>query len=1023
MKSSMSKRLLVAAFIVGFALPARTEPQTRAQLNTQNNSTITTNGHGAITGAIINSMNSAFIQSGGMQNDANSWSGPNTATGPWTFNGAMNFASPPGPRGNLNVGNFASPQDYGCVENGVADCSAAANIAAAITNVTGQKVNVYSRSGQYLYNSPVFLNNGQKFYCDGVGSTFIKINGNFNRTANGAVVLSGRGNTPNAVQDCAFQFAQPADVSTTAAATAVSSSTITVNSISSNVSVGNVVYDRAAIGHIPNQTTVTSISGSGPYTIGVSNLSSVTSGDTIGFAQARNQYETLAAAGTACGVTIGCKYPAAIYSLGGDLYTISDIACITAWDCINGSTGSTVTWAQASVTALSYNTMTGVISLTFGSSPFTNLTAATTANGLLATINGISGTGGLPQGAAPLNGAWPITGTSSGGTVLTLQGPIGLGSLTLAANGALAPQVVGNGGGGLMLHDLQIEALNNGIYVDQHFNPVQITNLQCLNTGSGFTVWGPYGDSTMNCQRLGRVDGLTESNVVSFLSGTTFAATAGNSEDMWVFNGWVEDGGFIIDQTTPNAHTVVINGGSLQAGGFGITETTPILTVTGQLLYANGFQLGDTSSSATTTNPIQVTGGGFNCSNCRLENDGVNAGIVNITGGSLSLFGSQLVNHNASAASVAANGVVTCGTPPMVSQASTGTVNISAGTSFGGGSGAPCGISISVQNASNYVQKLNWGNYILVMNGFLGATDGHLLLGPGKSDTYFPTPGASTVRFKAAGGGGGGGGGSEVTSGTATSGGGGGGGASIHERILRTQDLVTTGIAISVGLGGTHGVGSTTASTAGGNGGAGGNTVLATTGISAFGGGGAAGGQIGAVSAGASAGGWLTAGANTTGSTAGGASLPGAAGAAGAQAGTNTIYDGAGAGSGSSIAGVAFPSGNSLMSGPGGPSGGGVTTAATGNNGGTGACPFEITSATQVGGTSVSPNGGTLANGPSYLPGCAGGGGYGNPLGNGGNGGVSGQTAGGAGGGSTINGNTGGNGSDGGGGYAIIDEY
>lgn len=63
--------------------------QTRSELQTQNNQNITTNGRGAITGAIVNSMNSAIITSDGNLEDTNVWAGTNTFNGPTTINGLV----------------------------------------------------------------------------------------------------------------------------------------------------------------------------------------------------------------------------------------------------------------------------------------------------------------------------------------------------------------------------------------------------------------------------------------------------------------------------------------------------------------------------------------------------------------------------------------------------------------------------------------------------------------------------------------------------------------------------------------------------------------------------------------------------------------------------------------------------------------------------------------------------------------------------------------------------------------------
>lgn len=79
-------RAAVVAFSITFAFSTSAQ-QTRSQLNAYNNANITTNGRGAITGAILNSMFGALITSDGNQDDANIWG----ANGSNSFNGQLTF--------------------------------------------------------------------------------------------------------------------------------------------------------------------------------------------------------------------------------------------------------------------------------------------------------------------------------------------------------------------------------------------------------------------------------------------------------------------------------------------------------------------------------------------------------------------------------------------------------------------------------------------------------------------------------------------------------------------------------------------------------------------------------------------------------------------------------------------------------------------------------------------------------------------------------------------------------------------
>lgn len=107
--------------------------------------------------------------------------------------------------------------------------------------------------------------------------------------------------------------------------------------------------------------------------------------------------------------------------------------------------------AAGGITAATYNTSTGALVLTFSTAPLgAGIGAA--ADGVFINVQGLTGTG-----VAPLNGNFPITGTATAGTVVTVQAPAGLGSLTITASGA----TLSAGGGALPVQLLEIQVGNN----------------------------------------------------------------------------------------------------------------------------------------------------------------------------------------------------------------------------------------------------------------------------------------------------------------------------------------------------------------------------------------------------------------------------------------------------------------------------------------------------------------------------------------------------------------------------------
>jgi hypothetical protein len=114
-------------------------------------------------------------------------------------------------------------------------------------------------------------------------------------------------------------------------------------------------------------------------------------------------------------------------------------------------------WVSATAASATYNSTTGIIALTFSPAPL-GAGIGSTANGVYLSLSGLTASGGA--GAAnvgQLAGSFPIVSTATSGTVINLQGPIGLGAITL--NSSLG--TIAAGGGALPVKVLQIEVGNS----------------------------------------------------------------------------------------------------------------------------------------------------------------------------------------------------------------------------------------------------------------------------------------------------------------------------------------------------------------------------------------------------------------------------------------------------------------------------------------------------------------------------------------------------------------------------------
>jgi hypothetical protein len=127
-------------------------------------------------------------------------------------------------------------------------------------------------------------------------------------------------------------------------------------------------------------------------------------------------------------------------------------------------------YGSASVQSGTYTSSTGIIALTFASAP-----AGTTPTvGATFSVSGLAGTG-----VAPLNGDWQLVSSGSSGTVLNLQGPIGLGALTITGStGTLAA-----GGGALPCKVIGVQATN--------------CKMVSYNSTTGFANWNNNGAAAL----------------------------------------------------------------------------------------------------------------------------------------------------------------------------------------------------------------------------------------------------------------------------------------------------------------------------------------------------------------------------------------------------------------------------------------------------------------------------------------------------------------------------------------------
>lgn len=333
---------------------------------------------------------------------------------------------------------------------------------------------------------------------------------------------------------------------------------------------------------------------------------------------------------------------------------------------------------------------------------------------------------------------------------------------------------------------------------------------------------------------------------------------------------------------------------------------------------------------------------------------------------------------------------------------------------------------------SGFVLQTNGSGVTSWVAAAAGAVDIQVFTATG-ANTWTRAGGVTVVEVRVCGAGGGGGGGSRAAASTASTGGAGGGGGYCATATYKAADAGASQ-TVTLGTGGTAGAGATVNGNPGIVGNVGGNSTFGTL-LTGFGGGGGEGGPVNTVGAGGGGGGSSVAVGQVGGGSSGigGSSGFGSNGASSsavnvACAGGNsnialtTVYvtagcpfGGAGGGGSNGTATVSRNGnlgGSASMHGPGGGGGGSQTTDNVGHNGGNGGasagCP------TPAAGGGPSGNGVSTAASFNYLPGCGGGGGGSSGAGAGAGGAGTGSGGGGGGGaGDNVNGGAGGAGGNG----------
>ena len=147
------KRLLIGLAISAYLISPLQAQQTRAQLSTYNNSYITSNGHGAITGPILNTFNGNLINSvctlldaGNCTSTALSYTNPATGGMLETVQGVLQRTI-----STADFGDSASAASTTCTTSA---SSARVTLGGANDFAVGEGVNCFGAGATYSLSAP-----------------------------------------------------------------------------------------------------------------------------------------------------------------------------------------------------------------------------------------------------------------------------------------------------------------------------------------------------------------------------------------------------------------------------------------------------------------------------------------------------------------------------------------------------------------------------------------------------------------------------------------------------------------------------------------------------------------------------------------------------------------------------------------------------------------------------------------------------------------------------------------------------
>lgn len=133
--------------------------------------------------------------------------------GRWGDHYNQNFDTLDQAVGIWNAG-YVNVLAYGADPTGQTDSADAINEAASQMGPNGHRLGVYLPTGNYYISKQIRLTDGQSFFGDGEGSTYLVIYDNFDRNASSIILCTGSVIDPGpTIKNLGFWFIQPNDVS------------------------------------------------------------------------------------------------------------------------------------------------------------------------------------------------------------------------------------------------------------------------------------------------------------------------------------------------------------------------------------------------------------------------------------------------------------------------------------------------------------------------------------------------------------------------------------------------------------------------------------------------------------------------------------------------------------------------------------------------------------------------------------------------------------------------------------------